>query len=459
MKKFTLSLFTFLLISSSVLLSQRRGDISYATLANRASTPNFFIDAIVIPTENTEQAKLIFIFKMENSFLPFKKLSVDDEIDAPETAEFYSMARLNTEIFKGKASKKELKNIAPVSRDLWQDTLFANNYEDTKSKMKYASGRLVTELDPGMYNYVLQLSLMDETDDRNSQRRSISIKNFATKNKGEIYLIKSSGTPSDMELINMGNNVIYGEDYKALIRIPDYSPSENYKLVISKSRIEKNDTTNVSTLKSIPISADRIFTNSTLSLLDKKETALSLDQNNGSFSYALVDVPNSEFENALYSLELKSSTNENVQATKVVRSYWPDIPPSLLNLDIALDMMKYIVSEEQLKNLKSGNSVQKEENFRSFWSERDPTPETEFNELMTEYYRRVHYAFVEYRSPETPNGQDTDRGEVYIKYGPPNSRNRAFPKKGKVIETWTYNNRTFVFEKGSGFSEFMLVGK
>ncbi len=107
---------------------------------------------------------------MENSFLPFKKLSVDDEIDAPETAEFYSMARLNTEIFKGKASKKELKNIAPVSRDLWQDTLFVNNYEDTKSKMKYASGRLVTELDPGMYNYVLQLSLMDETDDRNSQR-------------------------------------------------------------------------------------------------------------------------------------------------------------------------------------------------------------------------------------------------------------------------------------------------
>ncbi len=459
MKKLTLSVFSFLLISTSVLLGQRRGDINYTTLANRAAAPNFFFDTIVIPGENTESARLIFIFRMDNSFLPFKKLSVDDEIVSPENAQFYSMARLNTEIFKGKASRKELKNIASVSRDLWQDTLFAESYEDTKSKMKYASGRLVTELSPGMYNYVLQLSLMEETDDRNSQRRNIKIKNFSTKDEGEIYLIKSSSTPSGMELINMGNNVVYGKDFKVLIRIPDYQSDEKYNLVINKARIEKNDTTNIETVRNIPVSDAQIFNNSSLSLLNKKETTLSVKRNSGAFTYALIDVPNSELENSVYSIQLKADSNKKIKAQKVVRSFWPDIPPSLLNLDIALDMMKYIVPDEQLKNLKKGNATQKEIKFRAFWSKRDPTPDTEFNELMTEYYRRVHHAFVEFRSPETPNGQDTDRGEVYIKYGPPNSRDRSFPKKGQVIETWTYNNRTFVFEKGSGFSEFMLVGK
>lgn len=229
MKKFTLSSILFVLISTSLMFAQRRGDVTYTNLANRAATPNFFLDAIVIPGDNPELGKLVFIFRMDNSFLPFKKLSIDDEIQAPENAEFYSMARLNTEIFEGKVSKKQLKNISPVSRDLWQDTLFVETYDDTKSKKKFASGRLVTELKPGMYNYVLQLSLMEETNDRNSQRRNIKIKNFAKSKEGEIYLIKANRSESSLELINMGSNVLYGEDYQALIRIPDFSPSESYQ--------------------------------------------------------------------------------------------------------------------------------------------------------------------------------------------------------------------------------------
>lgn len=459
MKKFCVPFLAFLIISSSVLLGQRRGEVTYSTLANRAATPNLFFDTVIIPGKDEDKAKLIFVFRMENSFLPFKKISTGDDFTAPENAEFYTIARLNTEIFKGKVSKNELKNSSSVSRDSWQDTLFVNSYEDTKSKKKFASGRLVTELDFGMYNYLLQLSLMEETNDRNSQRQNIKVENFSSKKEGEIYLIQSNSTPENAELINMGNNVLYGQDFKALIRIPNYSTSESYSLVVNKARIANKDTTNIESVKTIPIQQDQIFANSTLSLSTKKETTLIIDKNEGSFTYALIDVPNSELENSIYTLELKSSSEGEIKAKKLVRSFWPDIPPSLLNLDIAIDMMKYIVPDEELKSLKKGNSVEKEQKFRAFWKKRDPTPNTEFNELMTEYYRRVHYAFVEYRSPETPNGQDTDRGEVYIKYGPPISRDRTFPKKGLVIETWKYNGRTFVFEKGSGFSEFMLVGK
>ncbi|MFY0685104.1 MAG: GWxTD domain-containing protein [Balneola sp.] len=459
MKKFTVLLSTLLFLATSLAFGQRRGNVNYAVLANRAATPNFFFESIVLPQENESSAQLVFIFRMENSYLPFKKLSFDNEFNAPENAEFYSIARLNTEIFEGKASKKDLKNLTAVSRDSWQDTLFAKNYDETQSRKKFATGKLVTELNPGMYNFVLQLSLMEETDDQNSQRQSIKIENFNSKKTGEIYLIKEGSTASNLELVNLGNNVLYGKDYQALVRIPKYSSSEKYNLLISKARIDRKDTLNTEVVKTIPISESQIFNNSSLKILDNEQTALSINNDGGSFTYALVTVPNSSFENSIYNIELKTNSKTDPLAKKLVRSYWPDIPPSLLNLDISIEMLKYIVSEDQLKELKKGNSQEKEKKFRAFWEKRDPTPDTEFNELMTEYYNRVHYAFVEYRSPETPNGQDTDRGEVYIKYGPPNSRNRTFPKKGQVIETWSYGNRSFVFEKGAGFSEFMLVGK
>lgn len=459
MKKFTVLLSALLFLSASLAFGQRRGNVNYAVLANRAATPNFFFESIVLPHENEDAAQLVFIFRMENSYLPFKKLSFDNKIKAPESAEFYSIARLNTEIFKGKTSKKDLKNLTTISRDSWQDTLFAQNYDETQSKKKFATGRLVTELQPGMYNFVLQLSLMEETDDQNSQRQDIKIENFNSKKTGEIYLIKSGNDASNLELVNMGNNVLYGEDYQALVRIPNYNDSEQYNLVINKARIERKDTVNTEVVKTVAIDKSQIFNNSTLELLDKEQATLAVNNGGGSFTYALVNVPNSSFESSIYSIELNTVSKKEPLAKKLVRSYWPDIPPSLLNLDISIKMMKFIVSEDQLKELEKGNAQEKEKKFRAFWDKRDPTPNTEFNELMTEYYNRVHYAFVEYRSPEIPNGQDTDRGEVYIKYGPPDSRDRTFPKKGKVIETWTYNNRTFVFEKGSGFSEFMLIGK
>lgn len=459
MKNFTLFLLFTLFISTSYTTAQQRGKVTYTALANRAASPNFFFESIVIPDQTENQAQLIFSFRMDNSFIPFKKISTDNEITAPKNAEFYSIARLNTEIFEGKASKRDLKNLSTVSRDIWKDTLFAETYDDTKSKKKYATGRLVTELKPGMYNYVLQLSLMESNNDRNSQRTNIEIEDFNTKKTGEVYLIKSGTNTSSLQLINMGDNVIYGDDYQVLVRIPNYNSSENYSLDIYKARISKDDTTNTKKVKTLPLEADRIFENSSISLLNSKLTSLALDKENGTYTYALVEIPNSEFENAVYNLELVSESGSAVLAKKLVRSYWPDIPPSLLNLDISIEMMKFIISEEELKNMKKGNAREKEKKFREFWSKRDPTPNTEFNELMTEYYRRVHYAFVEYRSPEIPNGQDTDRGEIYIKYGPPNSTDRTFPKKGKVIETWTYDNRSFVFEKAGGFSEFILLGK
>jgi len=131
---------------------------------------------------------------------------------------------------------------------------------------------------------------------------------------------------------------------------------------------------------------------------------------------------------------------------------------SLLNLNIAIDMLRFMVSDKKIEEIKSGSSAEKERKFREFWKERDPTPDTEFNELMTEYYDRIDYAYREFTTPQNP-GFETDRGKAYILYGPPNEKERRLPTDAPAREIWYYDNRTLVFEATTGFGDFKLVAE
>ncbi len=55
--------------------------------------------------------------------------------------------------------------------------------------------------------------------------------------------------------------------------------------------------------------------------------------------------------------------------------------------------------------------------IEAFWLRRDPTPDTEENEYKEEHYRRIQWANDRFASGIP--GWKTDRGMVYIKYGPP----------------------------------------
>ena len=455
MQKRLFLLITFLAITAP-LLAQRSNQVNYVNLINRANAPQIFIDDIVLPTEDG-RANMSLIFRFDNDFLPYKKISVTDEIVAPEGMEYYTIARLNSEIFKGEAKRRN-SNLEIASRDLWTDTLFTKTFQETESKELYASGSLTNTLDSGMYHYVLQLSLMESTNERNSNRQNVRIWDWDKKPLGEIYLIKEKTDDGKKVLMNMNDNVLFGKDFMVLVRIPNYSESDEYSIKISTAQAGRSDTTKVESVYTSSISDTDIMKNIIPSLTEGMDPAITYTNSENGYTYALVSVPNSTFENSAYIVEVTSKELEKPVAKSFFKSYWRDMPASLLNLDVAIENMKFIVSEAEIKRLKSGNSQEKERKFRAFWDSKDPTPNTVYNELMAEYFRRVDFAFKEYRNPGNPNGHETDQGEVYIKYGPPNSKDRRFPTNGEVIEIWTYPGRTFIFEKTTGFGDFVLKG-
>ncbi len=78
----------------------------------------------------------------------------------------------------------------------------------------------------------------------------------------------------------------------------------------------------------------------------------------------------------------------------------------------------YIITDEERNAFKELNTDEQREQFaEQFWLRRDPTPDTVENEYKQEHYRRIAYANQHFAS--TAPGWKTDRGRIYITFGPP----------------------------------------
>ncbi|MEO8369884.1 MAG: GWxTD domain-containing protein [Candidatus Solibacter sp.] len=98
----------------------------------------------------------------------------------------------------------------------------------------------------------------------------------------------------------------------------------------------------------------------------------------------------------------------------------PPPPPTLYTKWLTQDVA-YIISDAErsaFKNLPS--DAEKERFIEQFWQRRDPTPGTVENEMKEEHYRRIAYANQNFTAGII--GWKTDRGRVYIVYGPPDQK-------------------------------------
>jgi GWxTD domain-containing protein len=84
----------------------------------------------------------------------------------------------------------------------------------------------------------------------------------------------------------------------------------------------------------------------------------------------------------------------------------------------ALGDLTYIFTHDEMETFKSLSPGDQEGFLRSLWVDIDPSPGTVENEALIEHFRRVKYADQNYASAKN-RGALSDRGRLYIKYGPP----------------------------------------
>ncbi|HZQ51474.1 MAG TPA: GWxTD domain-containing protein [Bryobacteraceae bacterium] len=102
-------------------------------------------------------------------------------------------------------------------------------------------------------------------------------------------------------------------------------------------------------------------------------------------------------------------THVSKQTEQTVNDPWQ----KWLNEDVV-----YIISDEERAAFERLKTDPERQHFvEQFWARRDPTPGTAENEFKEEHYRRI--AFANDHFAGKAQGWRTDRGRIYIKYGPP----------------------------------------
>jgi TonB family protein len=97
----------------------------------------------------------------------------------------------------------------------------------------------------------------------------------------------------------------------------------------------------------------------------------------------------------------------------------------------------YIISDAERQAFRSLRTDEERQMFiQQFWLRRDPTPGTPENELRDEHYRRIAYANDRFAASSVA-GWKTDRGMIYIKFGPPDEK-EMHPNDAPPREIWLY---------------------
>lgn len=124
-----------------------------------------------------------------------------------------------------------------------------------------------------------------------------------------------------------------------------------------------------------------------------------------------------------------------------------------------LSQVRYIITSEERASFLELPDAEKPAFIEKFWARRNPDPSSNENEFKTEYYDRIHKADAAFIG-EGVAGWLTDRGSIYILYGPPTRRDTSpalSGNLGRCSEVWYYGDFPVVFVDQSCLGSFRLA--
>ncbi|MBI3004619.1 MAG: GWxTD domain-containing protein [Ignavibacteriales bacterium] len=297
------------------------------------------------------------------------------------------------------------------------------------------------ELEPGNYEFVVK---MEDQDSRRSAQigRAMLISNYE----------RDSMSVSDIMLVN--RLTTEGEKKKI---VPNISGDVGH---LSEGFFLFFEVYNAGTEDSLELTC-RVYNSKKEQVYERQERHAAL----GAKTQSFLKVENLKLPVGTYLVTMDISlggktASPSVQATtsRTFTVRWSDMPVSIVDLDKAIDQMRYIARDSDLEFIRSvSDAEEKRKRFLDFWAKRDPDPTTPNNELMEEYYRRVEFTNKNYT--HYLEGWRSDRGMVYIRLGPPeNIERHPFDINTKPYEVWYYYQlqREFVFIDETGFGDYRL---
>ena len=414
---------------------------------------DYFIEVIVMPGESGNKSRVSVLIRLTYDLLTFRKTTV-----AGNTDDLYiALPSVYVEA--------EATDGVVADYDSWSDTVSTTEYRQTNSKQTLASGSIELALRPG--RYTITYTVDDGSPGNRFTKETLP---FTVPDFGDD--LPAIGTPimlrdiaeNEIHPAAMDGNAPFGQSIKTFIPLasveaPEHLRCEFYTVVRDEKTGSLQEMRSVGT--GIVKMPSRMAVGEFKPVRSELVASLQREEVPEKVWGALCEFDASELEPGEYALEItaREGGREKVD-TQFFQLKWIDMPYSLSSTTYAIKALRPIATDDEIDRLLGVGKEKQNDALWQYWKNLDPTPETVYNERMAEYYRRVDYAFFNFATLQQQDGVFTDRGKIYILFGPPTETRREFDPDANPKEIWRYDNvvkREFVFRDRNESGTYRLV--
>ncbi|MBC8043639.1 MAG: GWxTD domain-containing protein [Rhizobacter sp.] len=445
MKKIALFLSLTLLWLAPLTPSPATAQDRYVEIVEKYARPKVFIEANVFPAAATANPRVVMHLRISYDYLFFAKESdTKFKSDVTFSAEF-------------------LSNQNSIARRSANAIAIADSFGATKDRTRFLSATLDVDLPAGEYDVITELTDAETSKLLRIDRRKLTVKPVG----GEAVAISTPVMIQRPEIqtgavvmspLTLSGNAFFGKDFTVAVELLASGNLDSARYELYQKKADKEDVL----LARSPVAPQNLYAVDPFTLTRDASGKLFITAPRNAASrrrLALIDLDGRKISNAKYLLKVFASSGGKMsEVSKEFEVSWVDMPYALYDIDLSTRIMEYIAPPQVISDVQTGSQPEREQKFKNFWKQKDPTPDTEFNEVMAEYYRRVDYAFFNFYTTRE-YGWRTDRGKIYILYGEPTKIDREFPANAPTRETWTYTSlgKTFVFSDRTKTGTYELV--
>jgi len=414
-----------------------------------------YAEAFGVPKPGTDSTNIYVLFKVSNDVLTFTKNT--DHSD-PQ-GNFVAPIALNIEV------RDSLGVIRKRVR--WSNSAYASTFDETNSRNQYSSGWQMITVACGLHTVTLEVVQNKINLPTKVIIDSVASQTCRNQTSRQLILgVPEPGEPRDSyrPFIQNGNAEFIPHDAYGFLPVRDSTPA-HYSVSIRQQPYGGNQIRwwSVASYEWQGMSTPNVR-------LDVSGTGggseprlhIVPDSTGGGFGYLKIPFPVTALVPAEYTVTVvRENSTDSVHIP--VHVVWNTMPQSLRNLNDAIQLLRYTAAETDIRNIDNGTDAERREKLMDWWRGQDPTPRTTYNERLYEYYRRADYARLRYATVQEPDGANTERGKIYILFGPPTSVATKMNAQNSATELWTYSNsvaKTIVFEVDErGYYKLVAIDK
>lgn len=349
------------------------------------------------------------------------------------------------------------------ARDIERIEIPAQDPDTADTPLSWIERRISFHVPPGRYEVRTELQDLQSRNRllRNARVLPLPPGRDSLRVVPVFFVFGTGGSPDDtLHPQNFGDGILFASRGGLLLQLPDADSTAAQAAASVRILVQDPGESQPTLAREVKATSLAPLFGRTLSPAGTIEYVLRPQPAATSGAFLLIPLPLEELPLRRYRMECHVSIGAKHATVPVeAQMIWPDMPESLRDVEYAIESLRFIAPEGMLDSLQRGSFEERRNKLERYWKQRDATPETADNPIMTEYYRRVDEAREQFATLKQRDGTRTDRGRIFVLNGPPSHTERMLDPVNGFTETWTYDRtrKRFVFLDKNRDGNYALI--